>query len=65
MPFWPIPLLLLYDRWPVHTTDENWQQGDGRSLHVRKATVAEPDLLAIYRALGIGAAPGGIRKLIS
>ena len=38
---------------------------DGHSLHVRKATVAEPDLLAIYRALGISAAPGGIRKLIS
>ena len=38
---------------------------DGRSLHVRKATVAEPDLLAIYRALGISAAPGGTRKLIS
>ena len=40
-------------------------QRDGRSLHVRKATVAEPDLLAIYRALGISAAPGGTRKLIS
>jgi hypothetical protein len=42
-----------------------FSQRDGRSLHVRKATVAEPDLLAIYRALGISAAPGGIRKLIS
>ena len=38
---------------------------EGHSLHVRKATVAEPDLLAIYRALGISAAPGGTRKLIS
>lgn len=38
---------------------------DGHSLHVRKATVAEPDLMAIYRALGISAAPGGTRKLIS
>jgi hypothetical protein len=38
---------------------------DGHSLHVRKATVAEPDLLAIYRALGISATPGGTRKLIS
>ena len=42
-----------------------FNQRDGRSLHVRKATVAEPDLLAIYRALGISAAPGGTRKLIS
>ncbi len=42
-----------------------FNQRDGRSLHVRKATDAEPDLLAIYRALGISSAPGGIRKLIS
>ena len=41
-----------------------FSQHDGRSLHVRKATVAEPDLLAIYRALGISSAPGGTRKLI-
>ena len=41
-----------------------FNQRDGRSLHVRKATVAEPDLLAIYHALGISAALGGIRKLI-
>ncbi|MCM8623826.1 MAG: hypothetical protein NOF05_15815 [Candidatus Accumulibacter phosphatis] len=40
-----------------------FNQRDGRSLHVRKATVAEPDLMAIYRALGITAAPGGTRKL--
>ena len=42
-----------------------FNQRDGRSLHVRKATVAEPDLLAIYRALGTSPAPGGTRKLIS
>jgi transposase len=38
---------------------------DGRTAHMRKSTVAEPSLLAIYRALGITAAPGGTRKLIS
>ena len=37
---------------------------DGRSVHVRKSTVAEPSLMAIYRALGISPAPGGTRKLI-
>ena len=42
-----------------------FSQRDGRSLHVRKATVAEPDLMAIYRALGISATPGGTRKLTS
>ena len=38
---------------------------DGRTVHVRKSTVAEPPLLAIYKALGINPAPGGTKKLIS
>ena len=41
-----------------------FRQRDGRTLHVRKATVAEPALRRIYDALGIDAAPGGVRKLI-
>jgi len=40
-------------------------QRDGRSLHVRNATVAETEALAIYRAMGISAARGGTRELIS
>jgi hypothetical protein len=39
-----------------------FRQRDGRILHVRKATVAEPALRKIYDALGIDAAPGGVRK---
>jgi hypothetical protein len=31
-------------------------------LHVRKATVAEPELRKLYDALGLDAAPGGVRK---
>ena len=38
---------------------------DGRCVHVRKSTVAEPALASIYKALGITAAAGGTRKLIS
>lgn len=38
---------------------------DGRTIHVRKSTVAEPAALAIYQALGINPAPGGIRKIIA
>ena len=38
---------------------------DGRTMHVRKSTVAEPALASIYKALGITAAAGGTRKLIS
>ena len=37
---------------------------DGRTLHVRKATRAEPSQQAIYEALGINHAPGGIRKTL-
>jgi transposase len=40
-------------------------QRDGRTLNVRKATLAEPQLERLYEALGIDAAPGGTRKLIA
>jgi len=42
-----------------------FRQRDGRTLHVRKATNAEPEQLVIYRALGIHSQPGGVRKLIA
>jgi hypothetical protein len=41
-----------------------FRQRDGRTLHVRKATAAEPAPRKIYGALGIDAAPGGVGKLI-
>ena len=41
-----------------------FQRADGATLHVRKATRAEPPQQAIYDALGIGPAPGGIRKTV-
>ena len=41
-----------------------FRQRDGRTLHVRKATNAEPALRRIYDALAIHAAPGGVRKLM-
>ena len=40
-----------------------FRQRDGRTLHVRKTTTAEPALRRIYDALEINAAPGGVRKL--
>ncbi len=42
-----------------------FRQRDGRTLHVRKATVAEPDLRQIYDALQIDPAPGGLRKYVA
>jgi transposase len=40
-------------------------QKDGRTLHVRKTTRPEPDLLHIYDALGLAHQPGGVQKLIA
>lgn len=39
-------------------------QRDGRTLHVRKATVAELKLKNIYDALDLSTVPGGIRKMV-
>ena len=41
-----------------------FRRADGRTLHVRKATRAEPPQQAIYDALGIDPAPGATRKTI-
>lgn len=41
-----------------------FKQQDGRTLHVRKATVAETNLKKLYDALGISASPGGLQKLV-
>ena len=37
---------------------------DGRTVHVRKATRAEPPQQAIYDALGVNSEPGGIPEII-
>jgi transposase len=37
---------------------------DGRSIHIRKSTVAEPSLMEIYQALKINPAPGGTKKMV-
>jgi len=41
-----------------------FRRADGRTLHVRKPTRAEPQALAIYRALYLDPVPGGIVKTI-
>ena len=41
-----------------------FRQRDERTMHVRKATVAEPALRRIYDALEIDAPPGGVQKLM-
>jgi len=45
-------------------TTTSMRRADGRTLHVRKTSKAEPALMRIYQALGISAAPGGVKKLV-
>lgn len=42
----------------------SFRRADGKALHVRKATRAEPEQMTIYRALKVNPAPGGISKTI-
>jgi hypothetical protein len=42
----------------------SFRQADGKALHVRKATKAEPEQMDIYKALKANPAPGGISKTI-
>ena len=40
-------------------------QEDGRTLHVRKTTLAESKLQSLYKALSLSATPVGTRKYVS
>lgn len=42
-----------------------FRQRDGRTLHVRKTTVAEPKLKKLYDALGLCTSPVGVKKLVN
>ena len=47
-----------------HRITATFRRQDGRTLHIRKATRAEPEQKAIYQILGIDPAPGGVSKMI-
>ena len=59
---WPTLRSILAGQQRVTAT---FRCADGRTLHVRKATQAEPDQHAIYDILGVDPAPGGIKKLVA
>ena len=42
----------------------SFKQKNGSTLHVRKATLPEAELKAIYVGLGIHYQPGGIKKMV-
>ena len=52
----------LRERLPGQRVTAQFRRLDGRMLHVRKATHAEPSQSAIYDKLGVDASPGGVRK---
>ena len=60
---WWLTFFLLPDFHRLHCHQLAWRT-DGRTLHVRKATRAEASQQAIYDALGIDSAPGGISKTL-
>lgn len=41
-----------------------FRRKDGRTLHLRKATLAEPDQLRIYTALGLDPQPGKVSRMV-
>ena len=41
----------------------SFRRADGSTLHVRKA-MAEPEQRALYEALAVDPAPGGVKKLV-
>jgi len=42
----------------------SFRRADGKALHIRKATRAEPEQMVIYQTLKVNPAPGGISKTI-
>jgi transposase len=42
-----------------------FKQKDGRTLHIRKSTLAEPKLQKLYDALGLPSSPGRMSKLVN
>ena len=63
----------IHDRWSSlrdalarqQRVTASFQRRDGGTLNIRKCTLAEPDLMQIYRAVGVTASPGGTKKMIS
>lgn len=46
-------------------TTTSMRRADGLTLHVRKTSRAEPQLMRIYQALGIAASPGHLKKIVA
>ena len=49
---------------PLSRTTTSFRRADGRTLHVRKTAIAEPDQIAIYAGMGIAPPPRSEKKNI-
>ena len=47
-----------------HRNTTSMRRSNGRTIHLRKSTNAEPDLMEIYKALKLNSNPRGTIKLI-
>lgn len=63
----------IHDRWAAlrdtlavqQRVTVSFRQRNGGTMNVRKSTLAEPDLMKIYRAIGVPPSPGGTKKMIA
>lgn len=46
-------------------TTTSFRRRDGRALHLRKTSQAEPELMKLYRALAIDPSPIGVKKMVT
>ena len=49
---------------PLSRITTSFKRADGRTLHVRKTTVAEPDQAAMYDGMGLAPPPRNVKKTI-
>ena len=49
---------------PLSRITTSFRRADGRTLHVRRTTVAEPDQAAMYDGMGLAPPPRNVKKTI-
>jgi hypothetical protein len=48
----------------INNTDATLQREDGKTIHLRKATKADPQQSTFYNLLGISAQPSGVKRTL-
>ena len=50
---------------PLSRTTTSFKRADGRTLHVRKTAMAEPDQAAMYAGMGLNPPPRNVKKTVT